>query len=239
LHVSLFPYLYTYAQQATQTGLPIMRHPLLEFPDDPQTYDVEYEYLLEEKLLVAPVVTEGARTRSFYLPRGAWVDYWTGHIFEGRRTVQVEAPLDHIPILVRAGSIIPLAEDDIDTLASDLAANKYRTLGQNLRWQVFPSAQPARETFVSYDGTTATAVQSGNHFDVRVEHSPTVRLYEVILPLLQAPHDVTLSGKPLASLDDDAYRARKQGWWLNLAARQLHVLCLADNFTLTVAARQQ
>ena len=68
LHTSLFPYLYTYAHQAAETGLPIIRHPLLEFLDDSKVYDAEYEYLLGEKLLVAPIVSEGSRTRSPYLP---------------------------------------------------------------------------------------------------------------------------------------------------------------------------
>jgi alpha-glucosidase (family GH31 glycosyl hydrolase) len=237
LHTSLFPYLYTYAHHAAETGLPVMRHPLLEFPDDPKTYDAEHEYLLGEKLLVAPVVTEGARTRLLYLPRGAWVDYWTGQVLEGGRVVEVPAPLEHIPILVRAGSVIPLADPDIETLAEDLAGNKYRTHGHDLHWRVFPAGVPTHESFVNYDGTTAKADQDAGTFQVAVEHSPTVRPYEVILPLAKLPREVTLGSKRLGQLDDVGYRAREQGWWLNTDAGTLHVLFLADNFILEVVER--
>ena len=142
LHTSLFPYLYTYAHQAAETGLPIIRHPLLEFPDDSQVYDAKYGYLLGKKLLVAPVVSEGSRTRSLYLPPGEWVDYWTGKTLKGGRTVEVPAPLEHIPILVRAGSIIPMSDPAIETLATDLANGNFRTLDNSLNWRVFRRPVP-------------------------------------------------------------------------------------------------
>ena len=71
LHTSLFPYLFTYAQHAAQTGIPIMRHLMLEFSDDSKTYDTEYEYLLGEKLRAAPVVIEGARNYVRFICRAA------------------------------------------------------------------------------------------------------------------------------------------------------------------------
>ncbi len=126
LHISLFPYFYTYAQEAEKTGIPIIRHPLLEFPNDPNTYDCSGEYLLGDKILVAPVLEQAASSRSLYLPQGSWVDYWTGKIVEGGREVTVPAPLEHIPILVRAGSMLPFISPDTETLAADLTGSKYQ-----------------------------------------------------------------------------------------------------------------
>ncbi len=144
LHVSLFPYLYTYAHQIQATGLPIMRHLMLEYPDDPRAWEVENEYLLGEKVLVAPVLAEGAVTRSLYLPKGSWMDYWTDELIEGGRQVEVPAPLDRIPILVRAGSVIPLIDGDTQTLASDLPGLKIQTLNNSLIWRIIPAAGTAR-----------------------------------------------------------------------------------------------
>ena len=234
LHTSLFPYFYTYAKEATKDGLPIIRHPMLEWPDDPQTYDAEFEYLLGEKILVAPVLKEGARTRSLYLPKGSWVDYWTGDVLEGGRQVEVPAPLDRIPIFVKGGSVIPMVSPETETLAQDLAASRYRTIGNSLIWRIFPAVGPERENFTLYDGSEATVDQEVGRIHVTGTHSPVVRAYELIIPTKTAPNEVDLSGKRLLKLDDSGYRGGKEGWWLSAPVGTLHVLFTSDNFELTI-----
>ena len=105
-----------------------MRHLLLEFPDDAKTYDCDDEYLIGDKILVAPVIEQGATSRSLYLPQGSWTDYWTGTVLDGGRNITVAAPLRQIPIFVRAGSILPLLSPDTETLAQDLASGKISDL---------------------------------------------------------------------------------------------------------------
>ncbi len=234
LHISLFPYFYTYAQEAAKDGLPIMRHPLLEFPNDPKTYDTEAEYLLGEKILVAPVVIQGASTRSLYLPQGSWVDYWNGHILEGQREVTLPAPLDHIPILVRSGSIIPFISPDTQTLVQDLPVDNDRALTQDLTWRVFPSSTPTRDSFTLYDGTLAVASQDRSEISVQVE-SPFTRQYEVVLPLSEKPHAVTVGRKPLNELDEADQRNHEAGWWMDSDDGALHVFLSGDDFRLNVA----
>jgi alpha-glucosidase (family GH31 glycosyl hydrolase) len=234
LHVSLFPYLYSFAQEASRTGLPIMRHPMLEWPDDPRTYDAQYEYLLGDRILVAPVVKEGARSRSLYLPKGSWVDFWTGKIAEGGSEATVAAPLEEIPMLVRAGSVLPFAGSDIDTLASDLAGTQYKTLDDNLIWRVFPSPTPSTESFTLYDGTKASVDQNSSRIIVKGESS-TIHQYEVIVNVGHAPDGVLLSDQRLVKLDAAGYRARKTGWLFDEDTKMLHALFLTTNFTLQVA----
>lgn len=234
LHVSLFPYFYAYAHEAARTGLPIIRHPLLEWPDDPKTYDADGEYLLGEKILVAPVLKPGASTRSLYLPKGSWVDYWTGQILQGNRQVTVPAPLEHIPILVRSGSILPFISPETETLAQGLAGSKYRTLTNNLIWRVFPASTSVQDSFTLYDGTVATVRQDSSRINVRVGHSPLVRRYDLTLPVTSTPREVKIAGAFLNKLDEAGYRARKTGWWFNPASGALHVLCLRDNFEIDV-----
>ena len=112
LHSSLLPYFATYAEQAHRTGVPIMRHTVLEYPGDPRSATAEYQYLLGEDLLVAPVIEPGATARKLYLPRGEWLNYWTGERYTGAVDVTVPAPIDQIPLLVRSGAIIPFKPED-------------------------------------------------------------------------------------------------------------------------------
>lgn len=109
LKYRLFPYLYTYAREAHDKGLPLMRALLLEFPGDMQALNVNDQFMLGSALLVAPVVKKGAVSRRVYLPEGEWIDFNDGKtVYEGGQTIDYPAPLDRIPIFVRRGSILPL-----------------------------------------------------------------------------------------------------------------------------------
>jgi alpha-glucosidase (family GH31 glycosyl hydrolase) len=234
LHISLFPYFYTYAHEAAKTGLPIIRHPFLEFPRDPNTYDANEEYFLGDKILVAPVVQQGASTRALYLPPGSWADYWTGKIIKGGREVTVPAPLDQIPILVRAGSILPFISPDTQTLAPGSAGDKDPALTNLLTWRVFPASTPARDSFTLYDGTRAMASQYSSEIIVRVSRSPLARKYDVILPATHTPSEVVLDGARLQEMGRAQYQARNTGWWLDKETDRLHVLFSRSDFTLKI-----
>ncbi|MDB5883506.1 MAG: glycoside hydrolase family 31 [Ramlibacter sp.] len=108
LRYRLLPYTYTLAWQARDQGLPLMRPMVLNYPDDPRVFELGDQYLWGDDLLVAPVTREGARAWSAYLPAGGWYDFWTQQRFEGGRGVQVDAPLDRLPLFVREGAIIPM-----------------------------------------------------------------------------------------------------------------------------------
>jgi alpha-D-xyloside xylohydrolase len=104
----LLPWLWTLAVDAGRSSLPVVRPLLLEFPDDPVAARVDDQYLLGDRLLVAPVLEEGARSRRVYLPPGAWVDHGTGERVEGGRFVRVDAPLDTVPLFHRGDTVLPL-----------------------------------------------------------------------------------------------------------------------------------
>jgi hypothetical protein len=107
LRYSLMPYLYSAAFEAHRTGLPIMRALWLYYSDDPNAKVRGDEYLWGRDLLVAPVTEKGATTRSLYLPRGEWYDFWTSQRVEGGREVTRPVDLATIPLYARAGAIIP------------------------------------------------------------------------------------------------------------------------------------
>jgi alpha-glucosidase (family GH31 glycosyl hydrolase) len=109
LRYRLMPYTYTLAWQAHTEGLPMMRPLMLNYADDPRVWELGTEYLWGDDLLVAPVTRAGVRQWPVYLPEGRWHDFWTHAVHEGRGGIAVEAPLDRMPLLVRAGAIIPMA----------------------------------------------------------------------------------------------------------------------------------
>ena len=111
LRYRLLPYIYTAFWQASQTGQPIMRPLLLEYPDDWLAVGTNDEYMFGEDLLVAPIVKDYDESRSVYLPKGTWIDYWTDRRYVGPTTVQVSAPLDRMPLFVRGGAILASQQD--------------------------------------------------------------------------------------------------------------------------------
>jgi alpha-glucosidase len=107
LRYRLLPYVYNAFHETVETGLPVMRALLLDYPDDPKAIGQNYEFLFGDDLLVAPVVKSDENRWAVYLPRGAWYDFWTDRRYAGPREVTVEAPLERIPIFVRGGAIVP------------------------------------------------------------------------------------------------------------------------------------
>jgi alpha-glucosidase len=109
LRYQLMPYLYSLYHEAHTTGAAIQRPTFYDFPDDAATLDQDYDFMFGPFILVAPVVSEAATTKSAYLPSGSdWIDYWTDALHTGGQTVVVSAPLDVLPIFVREGAIIPM-----------------------------------------------------------------------------------------------------------------------------------
>ena len=109
LRYQLMPYIYSLGFYTHQTGAPFMRALFMDFPGDPKVAQIGDEYMFGPAFLVAPVTSQGQTTKSVYLPSGCvWYNYWTNERYQGGQTIQVSAPIDTIPLFVRAGSIVPL-----------------------------------------------------------------------------------------------------------------------------------
>lgn len=111
LRYRLLPYLYTLAKECAETGAPLVRPLWWRQPDNTELRSVDDAYLLGDALLVAPITSEGATTRAVPLPPGEWIDFWTGEGFEGGGSIYADAPLDRIPLYVRAGTLLPMEQD--------------------------------------------------------------------------------------------------------------------------------
>ncbi|MCU0550722.1 MAG: DUF4968 domain-containing protein [Leptolyngbya sp. Prado105] len=108
LRYQLLPYLYTLFWQASQTGAPILRPLLYEYPNDPKTYHLHDQVLLGANLMAAPVYRPGVEYRAVYLPEGIWFDWWTGEQYQGNQHILAHAPLERMPMYAKAGAIIPM-----------------------------------------------------------------------------------------------------------------------------------
>lgn len=116
LRIQLSPYLELEYARAAREGTPVLRPLALMHPRDAQTWEVEDAFYVGPDLLVAPVLVDGARSRTVYLPQGNWRSWETGGLLEGERIILAQAPLDRVPIFVRDGAVIPMRLDIIDTL---------------------------------------------------------------------------------------------------------------------------
>jgi alpha-glucosidase (family GH31 glycosyl hydrolase) len=108
LRYRLLPYLYSTARQAQETGLPIIRALWMHYASDSTAVARGDQYLWGRDILVAPVVERGARSRSVYLPKDRWYDFWTEEAHVGGREVNRTVDLATMPLYVRAGAILPI-----------------------------------------------------------------------------------------------------------------------------------
>lgn len=107
LRYQLLPYIYSLGHEAYNTGAPIMRPLVMEFPADTSVANMTDEWLLGKGLLAAPVLNAGGK-RNIYLPADTWFDYHTGDVIMGPKIIAVNKALDEIPVYVRAGTILPV-----------------------------------------------------------------------------------------------------------------------------------
>ena len=121
LRESLLPYTYTLAHQAHATGIPIVRPMYLNDPATEAAYAATNEYLYGDNLLVAPITSpsdaSGNAAATVWVPAGSWTDYFTGTTYVGPATVSISAGLSRMPVLVKAGGIVPLRTDYVDHAA--------------------------------------------------------------------------------------------------------------------------
>src|SRR5205823_4137272 len=105
LRSRLVPYLESHGWEASETGIPLMRPMVLEFPEDPAAYAFDLQYCLGRELLVSPVVHPDGWVTT-YLPRGRWLDWWSGAVQEGPTTLRRQAPLRELPLYLRENSLL-------------------------------------------------------------------------------------------------------------------------------------
>ena len=168
LRYRLFPYIRSAALEARRTGLPVLRALPLAFPDDPNGAAWDHEYLFGPALLVAPVIRplrelgraggrrDGRPVLPVYLPPGTWIDVRTGKAHAGPAVVETPAPLQAMPVFVRAGAAVPMTGDPRRVPEGPV---------DPLEVAVFPAAGPTESVLYEEDGPSrfGLAPEKGGH----------------------------------------------------------------------------
>jgi alpha-glucosidase len=108
LRYRLLPYIYTNTEEATRTGVPLMRPVFLEYPQSAEFYADDHDFLFGPDLFVSPVVSETTDAQGVYLPPGEWFDFWTTERHTNKEQIKLHPRLDEVPLYVRAGAIVPM-----------------------------------------------------------------------------------------------------------------------------------
>ncbi len=208
----LLPYIYTGIEESSRTGLPLLRPMFLEFPDDESLATNGEEFMFGSNLLVAPKVWPFTDGYTVTLPKGDWYDYWTGNRVDGGKALQVDPPLDTLPVYVRAGSILP---------QQPLIQHVGETPSGPLELRVYPGPQCGGDLYMD-DGDTL-AYQHGEslrlHFSCSVSPSgvqinvaaaqgpyqPWFKDLQILVyGVTVKPASVELDGKPTSTWSQEA-----------------------------------
>lgn len=218
LRMNLLPYIYSYAKIASDTGLPMMRALLLNYPDDPNAYNAEFEYLLGDELLVAPIY-EDTTSRSVYLPAGTWIDFWDGTEYVGPITISsYSAPLNKIPLFIKAGAIIPMNLNENYTIGGSI------TNFSQLVFDVYPHGT---SDFNYYDDESAatrliSCLQEENY--TRVQVSAWDKNYTLMMYVSSSPASVSQDGDILMQYSDfSSFKTCNTGWWYDSVSQSVFV----------------
>lgn len=144
LRYRFIPYIYDLAHECEKTGAPIVRPLVYEYHADKHVRNICDEYMLGSFVLVAPVIAPGKEAREVYLPDGDWYDYYTGEKYSGGRYILADAPLDKVPVFIKAGAIIPVADGEIRS-TEDITEDKISIL-----------TYPGKGSFVHYQDDNET-----------------------------------------------------------------------------------
>ncbi|MBN9657931.1 MAG: DUF5110 domain-containing protein [Acidobacteria bacterium] len=230
-HYRILPYLYSLLEQSSRTGAPVIAPTAYHFPGDVRTQMQDYDYMLGPNMLIAPVVEQGEVDRQVYLPAGTdWIDYYSGQSYTGGQLITTSLVLDHIPVFIRAGAILPkgnaTARNASDSAALPVTLDFYPGSMGNLELYeddgesfdyVGGAFQRTRWSKQQLAGgrTHIDGARSGNSIQPRIW---TLRL----LATAQAPQRVTAQSSDLPSFETKAeFDAANSGWYFDASTHQL------------------
>jgi len=240
LRNQLIPYIYTTARENYLTGIPIVRPLFFDNQDDPSLMNNIESYMFGESFLVSPVLQEGVREKTLFLPQGKWIELWTDDIYTGGQSVTVDAPLPQIPLFVKSGSIIPMQPpmDYVDTEPAD-----------TMKIHIYPDPQISGEFSLYEDDGITTEYQGGAFatttmsYDLQtIENYPELvinidattgsfsgmpqsRTYRSITHLLAQPPDTVIwtGGVLLQTEDLPELTSSNAGYYYDTATNSLYI----------------
>jgi alpha-glucosidase len=243
LRYELLPLIYNVMQESARTGLPAMRPLMLEFPDDPATHGMDDQYMFGSDVLVAPVLRESVTTRSVYLPKGDWFDFWTGKKFDGGQGHTVPVTIASLPLFVREGAFIfrqPIVQHtgqmpglplSVEVFPADSSeAWLYEDDGRSLAYQ---RGESVRRRFVQSRTASGTAANQ-----IRIDvggsegsYRPPARSLLIAVLTSAEPQRVSVDGAALTRFSLSELEKQTTGWTVD--TRGFAVVKMPDRFAAT------
>ena len=233
LRYRLLPYVYTAARETFDMGMPMCRALPLAFPTDTNGFVNGSQFMFGSNIMVAPATTQGANSRSVYLPAGNWIDLWGGQPLTGPLTTNWPAPISQIPTFYRDNSITPLgpyvesSQFDDGTLrglrvycSTNASCTLYDDDGAS---NGYLSNQFAITSISAVAVTNSVAVSIGGAVG-SYAGQPTQRTWQVELYCTNAVSDVVSDGGPLSEVaSGQSLTAAVSGWYLDAAEHLLRI----------------
>ena len=226
--MNILPYIYSEAQQCTEDGTPLMRAMMIDFPEDPEAYDLEEQYMFGRSLLVAPVLEEGQTVKEIYLPEGEWIDFFHNALTAGGGTKNYYCDVDSIPVYVRNGSIIPMNLNEDYELGGSIGndVDNYT----NLTFRVYPKGDSSY-TLVHSDRSTMTVSASEDFKNSSVSVSIPAAAIPVTTQVFGTePTGVTVNGQaiqPAATLDE--FQAAQTAYYYSSSEKLVYIKTAAGD----------
>lgn len=223
IRFNLLPYIYSEATKSAATGIPMMRAMALEYPEDTNTHHLDAQYMFGDSLLIAPIVDQGATTKSIYLPGGEWIDFFWGAQRPGNQTISYYAGVDDIPVFVKAGSILPMNLNSDYDLGGTIGNSM--TSYTNLTFRVFPSGTTSYDWNDDIGGSMKTITSTEEYDSNKVTISlPATTTTATLQVFTTKPSSVTAAGTGLTAYSTlSALKSASTGWYYDSVQKFAYV----------------
>ncbi len=235
LRQRLTPYFYTYLNEAYESGAPLVRGMIYSDPDDPNAKGTltQYQFMSGDSLLVAPVYSDTTTRNGIYLPKGKWIDYWTGSAHYGSKMLdEYAAPLNRLPLLVKAGAIIPMYPESLydgqvpaDPVTYDIypyhtsSFTMYEDDGVSKEHRTGKFAKTRIDSIAPEQGTGDLTVKVGASIG-DYQGKPATRVSQFMIHMPDQPASVSLDGTATTRHNSKAaYDAAVNGWFYDASEK--------------------
>ena len=189
LRYKLLPYIYNMAFQNKMTGKPLMIPLFFNEPDNPALLTYDSAYMWGNAFLVSPVKSPGVTSQQIYLPKGnSWTDFYTGKIYTGGQTIEMPLTIEHIPVLVKGGSFIPMSR-----VAASIA--NYSLKSFDLHYFADSSVTQSQYRLYTDDGETPDAYARGKYEQMNFAATDNVSKLSIELQMMKSDHPFRKTGK--------------------------------------------
>ncbi len=233
LRYRLLPYVYTAARETFDTGMPLDRALPLAFPSDTNVLVNGSQFMFGSNIMVAPVTTQGANTRSVYLPAGSWIDLWSGRTLTGPLTTNWPAPISQAPAFYRDNSITPLGPYVQSSQFDNGSQRGLRVYcSTNASYTLYEDDGASNEYRTNVFATTAIgAAVLSNSVTLNIGATigsytgqPTQRTWQVELYCTNAVGSVVADSIPLSSFGDaESLASAGSGYYVDGAEHLLRI----------------